>query len=286
MRFQYELQTTHRLAELFELPCDAAFLNGFFQLFEPQATEWSINAEDDPRAPLRIVIYSEDRRRVRLALRELGQDLCAQLHGALPDEGENLVGLALLRDAPPRFRFYHAAPTADGSRLAVTAGSVLPALREPIDELHQECGSLSLCTGVGLDVEAGHSLRATAYFYVPGPEVARSLLRRTGASELPAVRRFFATITRGTGTTPRWPKLGVGRSVGRYSGWKFYYFARGDLDRPDDQTLLELVGAGPRLRRARELVAAGAPQCVQVIGLSLSDAPEPSSRWTVYMGER
>lgn len=281
-----DLERTTLVASALGIPAPRDRLQALFDTVPPALVEWSVNALDDPRAGLRVTSFSEDRAAVRAALSHFEAGPCLSVQLQLPDEGMEGVGLALSANAPPRVRWYRFAPVADGARLADAAALALPELLAAREQLHAACGSANLCTCLGMEADDAGAMRSTLYFHVTGARVAIALLEQIGVLPTLEANLFFKGLL---GLDPArrrpWPKVWVGRSVGAAGGWKFYYFARGELDRPSDEVLLDAVAAGPPVRAAFRALSPERGPRVQLLGITFPDDGS-NPRWTVYLADR
>jgi hypothetical protein len=135
-------------------------------------------------------------------------------------------------------------------------------------------------------------VRRTVYFSVLSAWTAVKILEWIGAlSTTPAQQFFRGLLGMDGGAAQGWPTVWIGRSFGQGGGWKFYWFARGALARPDDAALLDLVGAGPGARAAYAALAAdttAGASLVQLIGMTFRDdaPPDTPPTWTLYLARR
>ena len=292
----HDAELTLRLAAALGIDIDRPALETLFRGLEPTLTEWSINAADDPRGSLRFGSWvAPGDAALGEAVRTLGGPACVALTSQVPHDDLEGVGLGFRAGARPCFRWWQLARPGAGEGLFAAAraawgGSDVPAA--DLDELSEQCGGPRRATALGIEAVDGHMIRRTVYFNVLSAWAAVKILERIGAlSTLPAQQFFRGLLGMNGDAAQGWPKVWIGRSFGRGGGWKFYWFARGALERPDDAALLDLVGAGPGAREAYAALAAdsaaGAP-LVQLVGLTFRDdaPPETPPTWTLYLARR
>jgi hypothetical protein len=290
----HDAELTLRLGAALGIELDRPVLDTLFRGLAPVLTEWSINAADDPRGHLRFGSWvAPGDAALAEAVRALGGPACVELAQQVPHDDLEGVGLAFRAGARPCFRWWQLCRPGAGEGLLAAArsawGETVPAAE--LDELSEICGGARRASALGIEAVDGDVVRRTVYFSVLSPWVAVRLLERIGAVSTAPAQRFFRDLLGMDGGAQRgWPKVWIGRSVGHGGGWKFYWFARGDLARPTDSELLDVVGAGPGARAAHAAFAAETPATplIQLVGLTFpggapADAPPT---WTLYLARR
>ena len=270
-------EITRELAAAIGVPDTIDALAPLIEL-APELVEWSINGDADPRGTLRISAWTKDRTRAAAAMAKLAPDHVSVRERLLGDDFEG-IGLALREHAPASVRWW--ALTDDGVAMAERAHESWPEHAAEIDTLLAAAGGPHACTAVGIETSPAHQ-RRTVYVRLADPTIAVRVLELAGVVVTRATNLFWKGIC---GLEPggrEWPKVWAGRSFGSDSGWKFYYFARGDELRRTDEVLLEAVQAGPAVRRGWACVraATGGP-CVQLLGLTIR--PDVAPAFTAYL---
>lgn len=286
-------EVTHRLAQVMGLGGASwqAGVDALFAALEPEMTEWSLNAADDPRGELRVACWSRDAVRVRDAMvrveQPFAQALCSAVAGASEYQG---IGVAASQSLQT-FRWWALSRRYGGENLARVASQAGAELAAELDVLARSVGGMSQVRAVSAEGLGEMSLRHTIYASLPRPEVAVRLLEHIGCPVTLRGNLFFkALLGLEPGRSRPWPVVWAGRSVGASSGWKFYYFARRDPYRVSDEAILDLVDAGSQLQAAWHVLSDAATPAerqrglVQFVGLTMLDAlPDAEPRWTVYM---
>jgi hypothetical protein len=292
----HDAELTLRLGAALGIEIDRPALETLFRGLGPILTEWSINATDDPRGYLRFGSWVEPgNAALAEAVRALGGPGCVELASQVPHDDLEGIGLAFRAGARPCFRWWQLARPGAGEGLFTAARAAWGASHVPaaeMEELAERCGGPRRATALGIEAVDGDVVRRTVYFSVLSAWTAVGILERIGALVTTPARQFFrGLLGMDGGAAHGWPKVWIGRSFGQGGGWKFYWFGRGDLARPDDAALLDLVGAGPGARAAYAALAAdtaaGAP-LVQLVGVTFGDGmpPDAPPSWTLYLARR
>lgn len=292
---------TIQLAAAAGVTAPKAELAALFEL-EPELVEWSVNdrggaaeaaegregavgdesaGRGDPRGTLRVSAWTRDRARAEKVLARLAPDY-VDLRQQLVAEDYEGLGLALREGEAASVRWWSL--TEDGVGMAERARECWPDRAAEMSSFLRAAGGDHTCVAVGLEASAAHQ-RQTLYARLADPAAAIRVLELAAVKVSQAANLFWKGLC---GLEPGgrpWPKVWAGRSFGTDGGWKFYYFARGDELRRTDEVLLAAIGAGPALRRARELLhgATGQP-CVQLVGLTIRDGVAPA--FTAYLARR
>lgn len=246
--------------------------------------EWSVNAGDDARGALRFGAWvaGDDPALRGLVTRHGGAALEA-LREAVPHAGMEGAGWAFGADGAARFRWWQLAGEDDGAALHAGAAGLVGG---DVAAVAARCGGAARCRAVGAEVgEDGGLLRATLYYSVLRPAVALGLLSAIGAPDEARGRMLLAGLCGLDGRFGLpWPKVWVGRSVGRAGGgYKLYVFLRGAERRPGDAALIEMAGGGGA---AAARAAFGGPACaIPIVGLTWGEGGG-APRWTVYLADR
>ncbi|GAB4539834.1 MAG: hypothetical protein Tsb0020_53380 [Haliangiales bacterium] len=292
-----EAALTQAMGAALGLELDRATLDDFFGGLDPILTEWSLNPADDPRGQLRFGSWVHPGSAALSALvKRLGGPACAELASRAPHDDDDLegVGLGFRAGARPSFRWWQLSRPGHGERLFDVAQSLASADadRAALDDLATCCGGPRRMCALGVESDGGALVRHTVYFSVLSAWTAVRVVERIGALPTDPARRFFRELL-GVGDDDdkrRWPKVWIGRSVGRGGGWKFYWFARGAAVRPSDDALLDLVEAGPGARAAFAAFRseAAASPAVQLVGLTFRDGASAAAApsWTLYLASR
>ena len=269
-------------------PLDSAsHIDRIFAL-DPVLTEWSYNDRDDPRGAFRFGSWVTRHDGVPAVLAALGQARCAALRAELPLDDMEGLGLAYRPGLAPTFRWWLLAPS-DGSALAQAVSRANPDRAGELARLAACTGGPQRCTAVGLELLADQLVRHTTYFAVYSPQAAIAVLELIGCPPSAGANRFLKGLCGLDPRRPRtWPKVWVGRSAGGEAGWKLYYFARGDYERPSDPVLLDLIDAPPLVAEGCRTVAraAGIRDVIQLLGLTFRDGALDTPRWTTYLATR
>ncbi len=296
-----EAALTQAMGAALGLELDQATLDDFFGGLDPILTEWSLNPADDPRGQLRFGSWVHSGSAALSALvKRLGGPACAELASQAPHDDLEGVGLGFRAGAEPSFRWWQLSRPGHGERLFDVAQSLAGADvdRAALDDLAACCGGPRRTTALGVEADDGALVRHTVYFSVLSAWTAVRVVERIGALPTDPARRFFRELL-GIGggddeddddNARRWPKVWIGRSLGRGGGWKFYWFARGAAVRPSDDALLDLVEAGPDARAAFAAFRsqAEASPAVQLVGLTFRDGASSTTApsWTLYLASR
>ncbi|MEO8840152.1 MAG: hypothetical protein ABI591_28995 [Kofleriaceae bacterium] len=275
-----DFATTMQLAATMNLPTPGPELASLFEL-APELVEWSINSVSDPRGTLRVSAWTRDRWRAARALELLAPERTSIRETLVDSEEYEGVGLALRSGEPPSVRWWSFA--SEGHDMAERARVAWPAHAPMMDELFATVGATHACTAVGLESSGDHQ-RETIYARLGDAAAAIRVLELAQVPVSRASNLFWKGLCGLEPNGRTWPKVWVGRSLGAHSGWKFYYFARGDELRRTDEVLLAAVEAGPELRASWQALR-GVVQdqpCIQLIGLTIPDGLAPA--FTVYLG--
>lgn len=268
---------TGRLAEAAGVAVDAAQLAALFEM-SPELTEWSLNPAADRRGALRVSAWTRDRAAGAAAMARVAPVIAPTRAALLGADGGDYEGWGLaLRAGGPASARWWVLPS-DGAPLAARAREAWPAQAGEIDRLLAATGGPRTCAGAGVEAGVEGAARRTIYAELRTPQLAVRVLELARVAVSRAANLFWKGIC---GLEPGgrpWPKVWVGRSLGRGGGWKFYYFARGDEHRRSDAVLLDAIGAGPELLAARGVLGAEGPgPWVQLVGLTILDGDEPGA---------
>ncbi len=271
---------TLRLAEVMNVPASAKELAPLFDL-APELVEWSINSAHDPRGTLRVSTWTRDRLAATRALAILAPESLTMRDMLVDADEYEGVGLALRAGQAPSVRWWSFAN--DGEQMAARARLAWPAHAPMMDELFAATGGPHTCTAVGLETVGDHQ-RETIYARLRDPAAAIRVLELAQVTVSRPANLFWKGLCGLEPNGREWPKVWVGRSVGAHTGWKFYYFARGDDLRRTDEVLLAAVEASEELRASWQAIRDVVPDrpCIQLIGLTIPDGAPPT--FTVYLG--
>lgn len=283
MKASDPIARTLALADALGLTVDRATLDAVLGAggLDPQLVEWSVNAGDDPRAPLRFGAWvdGDDPALAQFYAERAGPDARA-LRDATPHDGLEGLGLALDADGS-RLRWWQLAGDEGRALHAVAATH-----DQGVDALAARCGGPARCRALGAELAADGSLRrTTAYYSVLTPAVALDVLEHLAVPSSLEGKQLLAGLCGldGKHGLP-WPKVWIGRSMGSAgAGHKLYVFLRGAERRPSDAAVMALTQS-PAVERAR--AAFGGPECaIPIVGLTWpTDGGAP--RWTVYLADR
>lgn len=182
-----------------------------------------------------------------------------------------------------RFRYYHAAPVAEGGALHAVASRAIPELRNPLAELAEVCGAWRTAA-IGVEVEDDRILRAAAYTTVPDAKTLAGLIERAAEeaglhTDEPALSAFRDLCQE---RAHDWPLVWAARSS-RGAGTKLYFHLRRRLNRPSDAELSQRLSVEEPLWRCREVLGAG-DDVVQIVAVRITAGERPC--WTLYLARR
>jgi len=279
---------TDEIVQALSLAPERGLLDTMFAAVRPEIAEWSVNEDGDTRGRLRVALRPSDPTRVRDALARLSHPfalaLCDELAGGIR---EAFLGVALSA-SDNSLRFWAAPRPAQRQAFIDIATRAEPSLAEPARMLADRCGGMDAYQGLGVEGRGKRTSRWTLYFSIPERSTAERLLEHTGRASTRRRDFFIRTLLGIEARHPRpFPRVWIGRSMGLSSGWKFYYFARGDHSRLPDGVLLDLMDASPALRETWRILGSHArssmrpDELIHIIGMTIPDgASEP--RLTVY----
>jgi hypothetical protein len=290
----FSAETTSKLASSLGIPADTRLLDSLDAALEPSLVEWSVNDPRDGRGHLRLTLWTDQEASARRGVALLPAD-CRELDARLPRAGETGAGLAYSASGAT-VRFYRLCPVGSGEPLLAAAIAAVPELAPDGERLAAICGAWN-AAAIGTESTFERRIRSTLYLRVPHADALGRAIAIAGFEDEARLARLQGVLTAGGRA---WPKVWIGRSVGAGGGWKIYYFARRDLDRPTDEALLEVAEASPAVWAAHRAlvdtpvdprsipkkkrpVLAGV---VQLLGLTRGDGPENAAappRWTIYL---